>query len=156
MQAIIADLVTRFERGALSRRDLIHGLTLVAAAGAATAAAQAQPAALQGVRIDHISIQVSDLPKSVAFYEKIFGLTVVSEDKPNEIVRLGAERHAIVSLHHKSPTALVDHFAIGVQGFNRETVTRDLQALGITPEENLDAGFHIKDPEGMRVQIVRA
>ena len=49
---------------------------------------------------------------------------------------------------------MVDHFAIGVQGFNREAVTQTLKAQGITPEDNLDAGFHIKDPEGMSVQIM--
>ena len=38
----------------------------------------------------------------------------------------------------------------------REAVTRELKALGVTPEDNLDAGFHIKDPEGMSVQIVGA
>jgi hypothetical protein len=61
---------------------------------------------------------------------------------------------ALVSLHHKSPTGLVDHFAIGVEKFNKESVTRDLKERGITPEDNLDAGFHIKDTEGISVQIV--
>jgi len=78
----------------------------------------------------------------------------VSEDKPNEIVRLGPAGKVLVSLHHKSPTGLVDHYAIGVEKFNKEAVTRELKERGVTPEENLDAGFHIKDPEGMRVQIV--
>jgi catechol-2,3-dioxygenase len=100
-----------------------------------------------------VSIQVSDLKRSVDFYQKVFGFSVVSEDKPNEIVRLGTTK-ALVSLHHKSPTALVDHFAIGLDSFNKEAVTRELKQRGITPEENLDAGFHIKDPEGMNVQIV--
>jgi hypothetical protein len=50
----------------------------------------------------------------------------------------------------------VDHFAIGVENFNKEAVTRTLKERGIIPEENLDAGFHIKDPEGMSVQIVGA
>lgn len=156
MEAIISDLVTRFEKGALSRRGLIQGLAMLAAAGGATSMAQAQNApGLKGVNIDHISIQVSDLPRSIAFYEKIFGLAVMSEDKPNEISRLGASK-IIVSLHHKNPTAIVDHFAIGVQDFNKERVTAQLKALGLTAEENLDAGFHIKDPEGMSVQIVPA
>jgi hypothetical protein len=35
-------------------------------------------------------------------------------------------------------------------------VTRKLKEGGATPEDNLDAGFHIKDPEGMSVQIVGA
>lgn len=155
MEAMISSLVNRYERGALTRRGLIQGLAMLAAAGGAASTGQAQEAGLKGTKIDHISIQVSDLPRSVAFYEKVFGLTVLSEDKPNEIARLGAGK-IIVSLHHKSPTGVVDHFAIGVENFNRESVTRTLKALGITPEENLDAGFHIKDPEGMNVQIMPA
>jgi catechol 2,3-dioxygenase-like lactoylglutathione lyase family enzyme len=155
MEAIISDLLGRFEKGALSRRGLIQGLAMLTAASAAPSLGQAQDTALKGVKIDHISIQVSDLPRAIAFYEKVFGLAIMSEDKPNEISRLGAGK-IIVSLHHKSPTAIVDHFAIGVENFNKERVTQQLKALGITPEENLDAGFHIKDPEGMNVQIVGA
>jgi catechol 2,3-dioxygenase-like lactoylglutathione lyase family enzyme len=155
MEAMIANLVSRYESGALTRRGLIQGLAMLAAAGGAASKAQAQDAALKGTKIDHISIQVTDLPRAVAFYEKIFGLTVMSEDKPNEISRLGAGK-IIVSLHHKSPTGLVDHFAIGVENFNKASVTAKLKEQGITPEENLDAGFHIKDPEGMNVQIVGA
>jgi len=149
MEAIISDLLNRFEKGALSRRGLIQGLAMLTAAGA-----QAQDTAIKPVKIDHVSIQVTDLPRSIAFYQKIFRFTVVSEDKPNEIVRLGTAGKVLVSLHHKSPTGLVDHYAIGVEKFNKETVTRELKERGVTPEENLDAGFHIKDPEGMRVQIV--
>jgi len=155
MEAIISDLVNRFEKGALSRRGLIQGLAMLTAAGSTAAVGQAQETGLKGVKIDHISIQVTDLPRAIAFYEKIFGLTVLSEDKPNEISRLGVGK-IIVSLHHKSPTGLVDHFAIGVENFNKERVTQQLNALGLNPEENLDAGFHIKDPEGMNVQIMGA
>ena len=51
------------------------------------------------------------------------------------------------------PAGLIDHFAIGVEGFNREVVTRELQSMGLTPQENLEFGFHIKDPDGANVQI---
>jgi catechol 2,3-dioxygenase-like lactoylglutathione lyase family enzyme len=155
MNAIVSSLLNRFDSGALTRRDLMQGLAMLTAAGGAAGAAQAQESALKAAKIDHVSIQVSDLPRSVAFYETMFGLTVVGEDKPNEIVRLGVGR-ALVSLHHKNPTAVVDHFAIGIEKFNKDAVTRVLKERGVNPEENLDAGFHIKDPEGMRVQIVNA
>ena len=149
MELIVSDLLNRFEKGALSRRGLIQGLAMLTAAGA-----QAQDTVIKPVKIDHISIQVTDLPRSIAFYQKIFGFTVVSEDKPNEIVRLGSAGKVLVSLHHKSPTGLVDHYAIGIEKFNKEAVTRELKERGATPEDNLDAGFHIKDPEGISVQIV--
>src|ERR1700686_2693116 len=143
METIISDLLNRFERGALTRRGLIRGLTMLAAAGGASSGAQVRETGIKAARIDHVSIQVSDLPRSIAFYQKMFGLTVVSEDKPNEIVRLGAGK-VLVSLHHKSPTGLVDHFAIGVEKFNKDLVTQELKQRGASPEENLDAGFHIK------------
>jgi catechol 2,3-dioxygenase-like lactoylglutathione lyase family enzyme len=155
MEAIISNLLDRFERGALTRRGLIQGLAMLTAAGGAASVAPAQEGGLKGTRIDHISIQVTDLPRAVGFYEKVFGLKVLGEDKPNEIARLGSEK-IIVSLHHKSPTGIVDHFAIGVENFNKARVTEQLKAFGITPEENLDAGFHIQDPEGMNVQIMPA
>ena len=155
MEAMISNLVSRFERGVLTRRELIQGLTTLAAVSG-TASVQAQNSGIKGAKIDHVSIQVSDLPRSIAFYQKLFGLTSLSEDKPNEIVRLGAAGKVLVSLHHKSPTAVVDHFAIGVERFNREAVTQILKERGVTPEDNLDAGFHVKDPEGISVQIVGA
>jgi catechol 2,3-dioxygenase-like lactoylglutathione lyase family enzyme len=155
MEGIISNLLNRFERGAVTRRELIQGLAMLTAASGTAADAQVEVAGIKGVKVDHVSIQVSDLARSIAFYQKMFGLTVVSEDKPNEIVRLGSGK-ALVSLHHKSPTRLVDHFAIGVENFNRELVTRELRERGANPENNLDAGFHIKDPEGISVQLVGA
>lgn len=155
MEAIISNLVNRFEKGALTRRGLIQGLTMLTAAGGAASEARGQDAGIRAAKIDHISIQVSDLPGSTAFYQKMFGLSVVSEDKPNEIVRLGMGK-VLVSLHHKSPTGLVDHFAIGVEKFNKELVTRELKERGANPEQDIDAGFHIKDPQGIGVQIVAA
>jgi len=153
MEPIISEMVERFEKGKVSRRELVQGLAmLVAAGGGAAAAAQETP--FKSSRIDHISIQVTDLPRSIAFYQKIFGLQILGEDKPNEIVRMGTTR-VIVSLHHKNPTGIVDHFAIAVDNFTVEGVTNALAQHGLKPDNNLDWGFHVKDPEGIPVQIVR-
>jgi len=154
MEAIISNLVKSFEQGALTRRELIRGLAMLAAASG-TAAAGLQEAGFKGAKIDHVSIQVTNLQRSIEFYKNLFGFNVVSEDKSNEIVRLGITK-TLVSLHHKSPTGIVDHFAIGVDHFDKESVTRDLKLRGATPQENIDAGFHVKDPEGLSVQIVQA
>lgn len=152
MQHAISDLVQRFEQGNLSRRQLIQGLTLLAAAGAAGPAG-AQQTPFTSTRIDHISIQVTDLPRSIDFYQKVFGLEILNQDEPNEIVRMGTTR-IIVSLHHKEPTGIVDHFAIAVDGFDRASATAALAQHGLTAEQNLDYGFYVRDPEGIPVQIV--
>ena len=49
---------------------------------------------------------------------------------------------------------MIDHFAITVENFNRETVTQRLASHGLTPQQNVQFGFHIKDPDGVVVQIV--
>jgi catechol 2,3-dioxygenase-like lactoylglutathione lyase family enzyme len=150
MESIISSLLTRFEKGALTRRELIRGLAMLAAAGGT--AAEAQEAGFKGANIDHVSIQVTDLQRSVNYYQRMFGFTVVSEDKPNGIIRLGTTR-ALVSLNRESPAGIVDHFAIGVPKFDRASITNDLKQRGATPENNPFAGFHIKDPDGVKVQI---
>jgi len=154
MDTVIADLVTRFESGTLTRRHLVQGLVALAAAGAAAPAA-AQPMPFKSTRIDHISIQTSNLQRSIDFYQKIFGLRVINEDKPNEIARMG-DTKIIVSLHHKEPFSVVDHFAIAIEGFDKQATTAALAAHGLKAEENLDYGFFVRDPEGRPVQIVAA
>ena len=140
MEAVISNMLKRFETGTLTRRELIKGLAMLTSASTASAALQ-EPG-FKTTTIDHISIQVTDLPRSIAFYQNVFGMSMVSEDKPNEIVRLGTTRTR-VSLHHKSPTALMDHFAIGVEPFDKEAMTWHLKQHGLTPEENIDAAFAI-------------
>jgi catechol 2,3-dioxygenase-like lactoylglutathione lyase family enzyme len=141
--------VSRFERGRLSRRELIHALTAVAAASGTTASA----ASLRAGSINHASVLVNDMARSIDFYNRVFGLTVMNEDKANKISRLGTSGKVLVSLRVEPPAGLVDHFAIGVEGFNRDVVTKNLQELGLTPRENLEFGFHVKDPDGANVQI---
>jgi catechol 2,3-dioxygenase-like lactoylglutathione lyase family enzyme len=148
MEHTISDLVSRFERGGLTRRELIQALTMVAVAGGTASAA-----GLRAGSINHVSVLVSDMPKSVEFYNRVFGLSISNEDKANQIVRLGIGGKILVSLRHEPPPGMVDHFAIGVEQFNKEAVTRDLKEMGLTPRENLEFGFHVKDPDGANVQI---
>ena len=152
METLICDLVSRFEKGGLSRRQLIQSLAMLTTVGGA-GAAQAQQRPFKSTRIDHISIQVTDLARSIDFYQKIFGLSIQNEDKANEIVRMGVTS-TIVSLHHKAPTGIVDHFAIAIDDFDRESATTTLAGHGLTAQQNLDYGFHVRDPEGIPVQIV--
>ena len=147
---LISDLVDGYERGRLTRRELIQALVAVAAAGAGTTAAAAP---LRSGSINHVSVLVTDMARSIDFYNRVFGLSVQNEDKANKISRLGIGGKVLVSLRVEPPPGLIDHFAIGVEGFNRDAVTKELQGMGLTPRENLEFGFHVKDPDGANVQI---
>jgi catechol 2,3-dioxygenase-like lactoylglutathione lyase family enzyme len=150
MESIISNLLTRFENGSLSRRELVRGLALLAASG--TAATAQEDLDFKTAEIDHVSIQVADLQRSVEFYQKMFGFSVVSQDRPLEIVRLGINR-TLVSLNRQSPAGIVDHFSIGVPRYTKEAAARYLTEHGATPLDDPYAGLHVKDPDGLNVQI---
>jgi glyoxylase I family protein len=149
MESIISDLLTRFEKGSLSRRQLVQGIAMLAASGSAAAQEDID---FKGADIDHVSIHVADLQRSVDFYQKMFGFSVVSQDHAGGIIRLGNTK-VLVSLNHGSPAGIVDHFAIGIPRFSRESATRYLTQRGAAPLEGDYAGLHVKDPDGVNVQI---
>jgi catechol 2,3-dioxygenase-like lactoylglutathione lyase family enzyme len=150
METIISDLLGGFEKGSLSRRDLVRGLAMLAASG--TVARAQEEIDFKTADIDHVSIQVADLQRSIDFYQKMFGFSVVSEDKPRQIVRLGNTR-TLVSLNRESPAGIVDHFAIGIPRFTKEAAASYVKQRGATPLDDPFAGLHVKDPDGINVQI---
>jgi catechol 2,3-dioxygenase-like lactoylglutathione lyase family enzyme len=153
VEDIISSLLKRYERGMLSRRELVRGLALLSAAGATAPAA-----GFQGSHISHVSVQVSDLARSRDFYSRSLGLSVLAEGGPENTVRLGQNGRAFVILRNGSPAGTVDHFAIGVEGFNKDSVIQDLKQRGTMPIDggNIGPGFHVKDPDGFNIQIERA
>ena len=150
MKNIIAGLLGRYENGKLSRRELIAGLAMLAAAGT-----KAEAAALNGgINIEHVSVQVSDLNRSQEFYRNVLGLTLRTEPRADGSVRLDLEQSGFFVLRNGRPTGTVDHVAIKVEGFDRDLVTRQLRDSGVTPvDEDGGAGFHVVDPDGFKIQF---
>ena len=152
METAISGLVHRFEKGAISRRELIQGLSALALAVAAPAAAQ-QPSGLKATGLNHLGVLCSDVNRSTAFYVNALGMTLLSEDKPKGIARLGV-KGTLISLRQAQPAGTVDHFAISVEGFNEEAMKRTLEQRGYSPSRTEESGFHLKDPDGANVQLV--
>lgn len=152
MEAAISRLVQSFEKGKMTRRSLVQTLALLMASGGSAVA--------QGLRVrdvDHASVLVSDMARSIEFYQRVFGFATVSEDEENEIVRLGFDGKILLSLRREATAGVIDHFAFSVEGFDAANAARLLEARGVTPEPaNIDYGFHFKDPDGAIVQLNRA
>src|SRR5437773_10633870 len=73
MIADIDALVTSYERGTLTRRQLLQSLALLATP--ARAAVQGPAGSLsKGRNLHHVNLQVSDLARSEAFYRRLFYL----------------------------------------------------------------------------------
>src|SRR6059036_481825 len=108
-------------------------------------------AIFQATSINPISLQVSNLQRSTDFYQRVIGCTVNKRDGNNQLV-FGKN---FLVLREGKPAAKVDHFAIGVDNFNKESVTADLKTRGATPidQQGGGFGFHVLDPDGYPVQI---
>ena len=153
MEVAVDGLLQRFERGAMSRRELVHALSVLALSVAgAPVAAQSRATGLKATGVGHLGLLCSDVDKSAAFYVDALGMTLLGTDKPKGIARVG-NKGTIISLRQASPAGTVDHFALSIEGFDKDAVSKALSAHGVMPREDTDAGFHVKDPDGANVQL---
>ena len=152
MEALISKLVSGFESGALSRRQLVQGLALLAGSGPAVAAEDGLD--FKTAELSHVSLHVADLQRSVDFYQRMFGFSVLSRDKlPGfDVVRVGSAK-GIISLNSGGPAGMIDHFALKTPKFSKEAAQRYVAGRGAVLIEDPFAGFCVKDPDGVNVQI---
>ena len=141
MENTISKLLASYERGKLTRRELVQGLALLAVAGSSASAA-----GFKAGTINHVSIQVSDMQRSVDWYKKALGLSELKTEEKN-VVMLGVGLSHLSIRAGKAP-GTIDHFAIGLDPFNEASVVEDFKKRGYNP-----SGPHIKDPDGLNVQL---
>ena len=152
---MISELLTRYDSGTLTRRELIIALTMLAVTGRTASAA-----GLRGIKLDHVALQVADLKRSRDFYVNVLGLSENTNPRPDSSIRVDLPESGYLTLQHFSPGGKVDHFALKLEGFNKESVTRQLKEHGIVPIDQPSftsggAGFHVIDPDGFKVQLSR-
>ena len=153
MENMISGLLSRYETGKLTRRDLIKGLTVLAATSTTVSAA-----GLNGVKLDHIGLQVSDMKRSRDFYVNVFGLVEDTRPRANKSLRVDFPNGGFLTLQESSPAGQVDHICIELENFDEAGISERLKEHGITPLDLPSsaaggAGFHVVDPDGIKVQL---
>ena len=153
MIANIDALVTSYDCGALTRRQLLRALAALAAPAAVNA--QPSPADLtKGQMLHHVNVRVSDVARSEAFYRRLLGTG------PSRVVQ-GPDNHGLdlpggglIILQKSDQPGRIDHFCVGVDRFEGDRMRTAVKAAGIgevlgTSNDN----FLVSDPDGLRVQI---
>jgi len=152
MQHTIETLVRQFEQGGLTRRQLVQGLLLVAAA---PALAQERPAgAFRATGIDHVQITVSDLKATQQFYEKLFGVSSKLTAPTQLSLAIGTAGNTISVHSEAGPIKPIDHFGISVENFSPDAALATIArvAPGTKANKQGDSVFLI-GPDGVRVQL---
>lgn len=159
MNISLADkLMEDFESGKLSRRQLVARLMGLGAAIATlenSVNAQSPDAdkpkepTFRATGLDHIALDVVDIPRSRDFYEKHLGMRVTRGD--NEALFMGADGDFFLTLFRAEKPGL-NHYCYGIKNFDAASAVASLRAAGINPRET-GGRVYFPDPDGIEVQI---
>jgi glyoxylase I family protein len=132
----------------IGRRDVLRML------GLAGCAARAVPAANEAPRftaIDHVEFNVSDVEKSVAFYARIFGNTLLKNNRTTRrYLKLGP---AFIAMD-RGQELHVDHFCAGIPDFHIADLHGYLEESGLAYKDYPSGrDLYVTDPDGTRVQL---
>ena len=150
MQAIVEKLLSDFERGVMSRRQVAATLTGLAAMAAVPACAAPS---LKAITLNHVTVRVPDLQKTSTFYQEFFGLKLAQQSETIHILGVGEQ---FFGIEQKPGPAALDHYDFGLQGWDARAMREKVAAKGltITPgSRGDDESFKFNDPDGFVVQV---
>lgn len=152
MSAPVDTLLTQYESGRMSRRELVALLTALAAVPLPS---MAQPAGLRAATFNHASLIVSDLDRSVAFYQRAFGLAVKSTQQGGVNLAVG---DAFLGIYQGGANAMphINHFCFGLRDFDPARTVAALESQGLTAESRERDGVtqvYCADPDNLRIQL---
>ena len=144
----------------ITRREML--LTIPALAAARRLLAQAAPIRVRG--ISQVTLAVSDVARSTAFYQELFGLPIQARHGDKVLLRLGNGPFFLGLMPAGAAGPRCDHWGLAVDGFvNARTVVSALGAHGITQGDGPlqmrlvargDTGeIYLADPDGLVMQL---
>jgi catechol 2,3-dioxygenase-like lactoylglutathione lyase family enzyme len=117
--------------GDRSRREFLTAATYALVA-ARHALAQTTAPRIRIRGINHVTLAVSDVKRSVDFYQGLFGMPIIARQGSTTSLQIGAgPQHLGVSAAGSNPPRL-DHLALGVEDFNVERISRIVAQYGVT------------------------
>jgi catechol 2,3-dioxygenase-like lactoylglutathione lyase family enzyme len=156
MQVLVEKMLTDFERGTLSRRQLAATLTGLAAAAAmpATLATPALAApSLKAITLNHVTVRVPNLQKTSKFYQQFFGMKLAQKSETIHILTVG---ESFFGIEQKPDVAALDHFDFGLEGWDAAAMRAKVKAAGLSltaGSRGDDESFKFNDPDGFVVQV---
>jgi catechol 2,3-dioxygenase-like lactoylglutathione lyase family enzyme len=121
---------------------------------AAPEAASKQKGLFHSLGMHHLAIQVSDMPRSTAFYQKLFGDPTPGLGNPPQPTFQAGETRILLYNPAPNKPPKIDHYSVLVDNFDAPAALKVVKSLGVTTElskqETLNEFF---DPDGIRMQV---
>ena len=149
MQNEVEKFIVDYERGRISRRELIASLgAMVVALTAGQSVAAAEGSTFKANGINHVALNVPDIEVSRDFYVKHLGLKVVREGSSNCFMTCGDN---FVALFRSSDSGL-NHFCFSVEDYDVGKAEETLAENGLNPRREGNR-IYFNDPHGITVQL---
>jgi catechol 2,3-dioxygenase-like lactoylglutathione lyase family enzyme len=159
MEHIITKLLEDFERGKMTRRQLVKSLALSATAAAAAAgnplAAAEGGKGFTAVAVNHISYQVADYTKTRDWYVSLLGMKATADTGKQCYLSFGDHGTWLLPRNAREGTVgpKVDHIAYTIETWDQKAVKAELDRRGLEARVDTENSYHVKDPDGFDVQI---
>jgi len=151
MKARLDSMLSQYETGQITRRNLIASLSLLMAL---SARASDSDSLYRATELNHVTIRVSDLKRSKGFYQHLLGLSVMKENA--ELCYLKSDR-GFLCLWQTDKATLpgFDHFCFGVPDFDRAACMAKLSASMLALRQDTDdpQTVYVLDPDKITVQL---
>jgi catechol-2,3-dioxygenase len=158
MEHIIGRLLHDYERGTMTRRQLIQTLALTVTASSTVGTAEAAAPA-NATYINHVSMQVADYTKTRDFYAGLFGMKVTNDDGKTQCRLTFGDNIVIARNVSSRPGGKigVDHIAYTLANWDTDkavkpAVEAELKRRGLMIRTT-EGSFHVQDPDGFEVQM---
>jgi catechol 2,3-dioxygenase-like lactoylglutathione lyase family enzyme len=138
---------TAEKKAGMTRRSLL--LSLPGLALARHVLAQGQAAPLRVLGLHQVTLAVSDLSRSLDFYQGLFGMSVQARQEGVILLRIGDGPHSLALTEAGSQAPSIARFGLAVEDFDVDRVVRTLAAHDVT---RVDEGEGLSDgPRRLRV-----
>jgi catechol 2,3-dioxygenase-like lactoylglutathione lyase family enzyme len=150
MNSTVDRLLTAYDNGRMTRRELAVSFSALLMG---RPEAQPKEPGIHVATLNHVTLNVSNVERAVEFYQKLFGLPVVSRQENG--VNLGTGS-SFLGLYRIDGPPAIHHFCLGVEGFDVDRVLKTLEEHGITGSIRMRGDvkeLYFRDPDGIQVQL---
>lgn len=156
MTAGLDELVNRYEQGQISRRELLTALSALLVAAPAAQATSAPPALGAIKQLNHVSIFVPNVQKSMEFYQSLFDMPVLTRQDPGVNLNAGSGFLGIYPAQQGATTGSINHLCLALENFDADAVLETLLDRGVKARIRLRGDtkeLYFTDPDGISVQL---
>lgn len=146
-------LITSYERGTLTRRQLLYALAMMATP-VAVKSQTPSGSLMKGQNLHHVNVRVSDIARSEAFYRNLFGFSPTRRVQGPDNHGFDLPGGGLIILQKSDQPGHIDHFCVGVDNFDAERLRTKVKSAGVEGVQgNARDNFSVSDPDGLRVQV---